>query len=94
MECLAEGSGQCPSMGGEGTTSKNGGEAPAFQLTETVLPGGHNLVDLKSGYSDSLCPKRSGIHGESKKPVSLASPARLPRPQSPACKLHSPGSAF
>lgn len=58
MECLAEGSGQCPSMGGEGTTSKNGGEAPAFQLTETVLPGGHNLVDLKSGYSDSLCPDK------------------------------------
>lgn len=58
MECLAEGSGQCSSMAGEGTTSKNGGEAPAFQLTETVFPGGHNLVDLKSGYSDSLCPDK------------------------------------
>lgn len=73
MECLAEGSGQCPSMG-ERTTSKNGGEAPAFQLTETGLPGGHNLVDLKSGYSASLRPDKEEWDSRGKQETRFSCP--------------------
>ena len=68
---------------GVGSALRWGNElpAPAFQLTETGLPGGHNLVDLKSGYSASLRPDKEewDPRGEQETRFSC-----------PTCKIPSP----
>lgn len=92
MKFLVDGRGQCLLMG-EGAAGENGGGPPTFQLMGDRVPES-DLGELKSGYSASCPwaqPERSGIHGESKKSTSLASPASAPHPSPPVFLLTNSG---
>lgn len=58
----------------ERTTSKNGGKPPHFSSLRQGSLGGHNLVDLKSGYSASLRPDKEEWDSQRKQETRFSCP--------------------